>query len=193
MRAVALHPWGRLSKQPCIGQGCLRTFKAARHGYFGMARARYCATIADHATGDEFVYTFYCFAPTFFLARNPTHEEKVDFANQLVTRYNPRALSMKSFGCFICGRLAHENVEWLTYALRDPGCLAVNNSIFPVCETGTCLRKTQVALAIYQRDSSCRNGAVRPLGPEVLSCRICFKHREQVPLQACSRCITGKT
>ena len=158
-----------------------------------MARARYRATIADHDTKDEFVYTFYCFAPISFLARNPTHQEKVDFANQLVTRYNPRALSMKPFACFICGRPAHENVEWLTYALRDPGCLAVNNSIFPVYDTGTCLRKTQVNLAIFQRDPSFHNGAVRPLGPEVLSCRVCFKPSEQVPLQACSRCIIGKT
>lgn len=83
-----------------------------------MARARYCVFIADG--GDEFVYTFYCFAPAFFLARNPTHEEKLAFADQLVTRYNPRALKMKSFGCMSCGRQAIQAVDWLRYALRDP-------------------------------------------------------------------------
>ncbi|KAL3130404.1 hypothetical protein ABBQ38_008228 [Trebouxia sp. C0009 RCD-2024] len=67
-----------------------------------MARARYCVSIAGGR--DEFVYTFYCFSPAFFLARNPTHEEKLAFANQLVTRFKPRALSMKSFGCVKCGR-----------------------------------------------------------------------------------------
>ena len=93
----------------------------------GMARARYCVFIADG--GDEFVYTFYCFAPAFFLARNPTHEEKLAFAQQLATRYNPRALALKPFKCVTCGGQAHQTVDWLRYALRDPGCLAINNTL----------------------------------------------------------------
>ena len=149
-----------------------------------MARARYCAFVYDYEEKDEFIYTFYCFAPAFFLARNPTHAEKVDFANQLATRYNPRVLSMKSFGCYQCGSPAHEHLQWLTYALRDPGCLAVNNSIIPVCEASDCLRKAKLGLAILQKDPPPH----RPRGPEMLSCRVCFKHCEQVPLQACSRC-----
>ena len=68
-----------------------------------MARARYCVSLADYADRDEFMYTFYRLAPAFYLARNPTHEEKLAFANQLATRYNPRALNMKSFGCVGCG------------------------------------------------------------------------------------------
>ncbi|KAL3147811.1 hypothetical protein ABBQ32_002539 [Trebouxia sp. C0010 RCD-2024] len=151
-----------------------------------MARARYCVSIAEGR--DEFVYTFYCFAPAFFLARNPTHEEKLAFANQLVTRFKPRALNMKSFGCVKCGRQAHESVDWLRYALRDPGCLAVDNTLLPVCQNVLCVRKAQVALEAYRVQASQHQGVVT-LDPEVLSCRTCFRdYSDTLPLQACSRC-----
>ncbi|MCJ1368721.1 hypothetical protein MMC16_007866 [Acarospora aff. strigata] len=152
-----------------------------------MARGRYCVSITE-AGKDDFVYTFYCFAPAFFLARNPTHEEKLAFANQLVARYNPRALDMKSLGCVTCGRPAHKSVDWLTYALRDPGCLAVNNTLLPVCQAASCARKAQRGLDLYRKDPSLHQGVVK-LGPEIVSCRTCFKDFSgKVPLRACSRC-----
>ncbi len=151
-----------------------------------MARARYCVNIIDGQ--DEFVYTFYCVAPAFFLARNPTHEEKLAFANQLVSRYNPRALRMKSFGCASCGRQAHQAVDWLTYALRDPGCLAVNNTLLPVCKSLLCARRAKTALEAYRQKPSLHQGRVT-LGPEILSCRTCFRdYSDTMPLQACARC-----
>ena len=135
-----------------------------------MARARCCISVVEPGK-DEFVYTFYCTAPAFCLARNPTHEEKLAFAGQLTTTYNHRALKMKAFACIACKRPAHQSIDWLTYALSDPGCMAVNNTL-------DSYRKTQ---ALHQGSVS--------MCPEIISCRTCFRdHSDKLPLQACSRC-----
>lgn len=150
-----------------------------------MARARYCVDVVEPGK-DGFMYTFDCIAPAFYLARNPTHEEKLAFASQMASRYNPRALNMKSFECVTCRRRAHLSVDWLTYALRDPGCLAVNNTIFPVCQGASCAREAQRALDVNRNTVALHQGVVK-LGPEMTSCRTCFKDYSG-PLQACSRC-----
>ena len=152
-----------------------------------MARARCCISVVEPGK-DEFVYTFYCIAPAFFLARNPTHEEKLAFAGQLTTTYNHRALQMKAFACIACKRPAHQSIDWLTYALSDPGCMAVNNTILPVCQAAACARKAQRALDSYRKTQALHQGSVA-MGPEIISCRTCFRdHSDKLPLQACSRC-----
>lgn len=87
-----------------------------------------------------------------------------------------------------CGRQAIQAVDWLRYALRDPGCLAVNNTLLPVCENDFCVRKAETALDAYRQNPSLHQEGVK-LGPEVLSCKSCFRdHSDTLPLQACARC-----
>ena len=152
-----------------------------------MVRARYCVSINEPGK-DDLVYTFYYVAPAFFMARNPTQEEKVTLAAALAARYNPRALQLKAFECLSCGRRARQFIEWLTYALRDPGCLAVNNTLFPACQATSCATKIQDALDTYLEEPSLHQGVVK-VGPEIVTCRTCFRdHSDTLPLQACSRC-----
>ena len=158
-----------------------------------MARARYCVSLPELGK-EDFIHTYYCFAPAFFLAREPTHAEKLAFIDQLKSRYKPRALSEKAFQCVTCLRPAHQSVDWTTYALRDPGsvgspgCLAVNDILFSTCKAASCAKKAQRSLDEYIKGMARRRG-VKTWDPEIMSCRTCLRDfSDKLPCQACARC-----
>lgn len=152
-----------------------------------MARARYIVNLPERGN-EDFTYTYYCFAPAFFLAREPTHEERLAFVDQLKSRYNPRVLSEHAFQCTSCLRPAHQTVNWITYSLRDPGCLAVNDTFLPICKAASCAKKAQRSLHEHVKSVVRREGG-SSFGPEILSCRSCFRDFcKERPCQACARC-----
>lgn len=136
------------------------------------ARARYNANVRDGQDGFE--YTFYYLAPSSFLAREPTAEEKTEFVHDVVTKYNPRVMGMRSFSCAACKRPADQHVDFPTYALHDPSALAINNTIFAVCTDDSCHAWAHEKIDMVKHVMAQRYD-LRAFGPEIVACRNCHR------------------
>lgn len=85
-----------------------------------MAEVRYYVFATHRDESNTWEHSYYGYAPAFFLARNPTAEEKLALVQQLIARYTPRVLSAKPFQCIVCDAVATKSLMLPTYALHDP-------------------------------------------------------------------------
>ena len=138
-----------------------------------MARARCYMPVYD-ASG-SFEYTFYYVAPSYFLAREPTQQEKTSFVDKIVARYTPRILAMKCFACSVCHRAADQLVGFATYALHDPSALDINYSGIAICSSASCQHLAQEKVDFFKQSFAERHG-IESCGPEMLMCGNCHKH-----------------
>ena len=150
-----------------------------------MARARYYVE-GIGANGRQFDYTYYHVTPAFFLAREPTDQEKLHFIDTLAQRYNPRVLAARPYKCFNCERPAKQLVHCPTYALHDPAALAVNNVLLAVCPASSCHAKANTILDLNKSLLAQKFG-LPSVGPEMLMCANCCKLGE-ARYPRCGRC-----
>ena len=158
--------------------------------FVAMANVRYYVLAAQPDESNTWEHSYYSYAPAFFLARNPTAEEKLALVQELISRYTPRVLQAKPFKCAVCDAVATKSFNSPTYALHDPSCLAVNNVMLLVCEKEICTEvahasRAEVAHKLAQ--AQCPDGVNPKPSPEVLGCRNCHMSGE-TPFPRCGRC-----
>ena len=151
-----------------------------------MSCARYYVE-AMGSGGLYIEYTYYQVAPAFFLAREPAHQEKLDFVDVLRARYNPVTLSAHPFGCVRCERPAKQFLDDPTYAMvYGTTAFAVNIALVAVCQASLCHRTGHALLGVFKARKAQSLG-LSSCGPELLRCQSCFKLEER-RYQRCGRC-----
>ena len=152
-----------------------------------MARAR-CNVLVINSGGIDYEYTYYFFAPAYFLAREPLKQEKEAFVREITSRYIPRTLQTKPFTCAFCEKSADTFEQAPLYALHDPSALAINNKLVPVCKAPACHQLARRLLATILHKLATDRYHIDEIGPEMVSCSSCCK-LGQTAFNRCGRCM----